>query len=267
MSRPEQTGIRQGKRRGILLVLLVLMALSLLPFCGCKKGEDVNAHTITLTLNEYGGTTIECTGLFTGTLVEGLPSGQGTFECTGSDGVYWSYEGDWSNGHMNGTGSLVWGSADTYAEQGTYQNDLFTSGTISCSEYVYEGPVGEQGRYSGSGKLTFTSGPHRGCYYEGNFANGAYNGHGEFHYADGRWYEGDFVDDEFCGTGTFHNADGSYYTGTWLDDQLNGPGAYYDADGNLVESGTYENGILIEKDEGSKDTQKDEATQSPAPGQ
>jgi len=74
------------------------------------------------------------------------------------------------------------------------------------------------------------------------------------------------VDDEFCGTGTFRNADGSYYTGTWLDDQLNGSGSYYDADGNLVESGIYENGILIQKDEGLKDVQKD-AEQTEAPNQ
>jgi hypothetical protein len=61
-------------------------------------------------------------------------------------------------------------------------------------------------------------------HYEGEFHNGALNGHGIYSWSDGRRYEGEFRDSKFNGHGVFSWPNGNSYEGEWSDSKPNGVG-------------------------------------------
>ncbi|MBR2296726.1 MAG: hypothetical protein IKA43_04885, partial [Clostridia bacterium] len=72
-------------------------------------------------------------------------------------------------------------------------------------------------------------------YYEGEFKEGNFNGHGKRVWESGNYYEGEFLDDKLHGEGTYHWTDGTYYKGEFADGKRNGFGRYVWAENNYYE--------------------------------
>lgn len=93
-------------------LVIVLSATSAL-----AAGTGVTEEEMTLEL-----ATGTCTGVYSGEINgDGLPDGNGAFTSEDEQGQTWTYEGQWSDGHMNGTGTRTWDSGETHT--GTYAND------------------------------------------------------------------------------------------------------------------------------------------------
>jgi hypothetical protein len=60
--------------------------------------------------------------------------------------------------------------------------------------------------------------------YEGEYSNGAPNGHGVYTWSDGARYEGEFRNGKFHGRGTFIWAGGNRYEGEWANGEPHGAG-------------------------------------------
>ncbi|MEL7662059.1 hypothetical protein [Acetobacterium wieringae] len=151
-----------------LMVLLTALGLvvflsgcSLIPGIFGNKSESVKNQEITLVLS-FG----EKTGTYTGQLVKGLPQGNGVFTVSNDDEIAWTYEGEWEQGHFEGSGETVW--EDGFVQEGNYKDDYLTG---EGKEYL-------------DGNLL----------YEGNFDKSQYDRHGIlYNYYGDVIYEGDFV--------------------------------------------------------------------------
>lgn len=62
--------------------------------------------------------------------------------------------------------------------------------------------------------------------YEGQFANGKFEGRGIYTWANGERYEGDFVNGEQHGKGIYTQRDGEYYRGDFVDGLPSGRGFF-----------------------------------------
>ena len=113
----------------------------------------------------------ERTGVYSGEILDGLPHGTGTFVTQNEDGLSWTYEGAWENGHMNGEGITVWD--DGYKQTGTYANDSLNGQGAEYQDDIllYEGNY-LNGIYQGQGKLLNCVGK---TIYEGDFSKGYMN--------------------------------------------------------------------------------------------
>lgn len=116
-----------------------LCGIMLCTFIGCgntanapsepvsEQVEDVDL-TLQLTLWNDDKTepqeSVERQGKFTGTLIDGKPSGEGKFVTQNSAGEEWYYEGQFTDGAMTGQGGCYW-TGSGYQEVGTYANGLF----------------------------------------------------------------------------------------------------------------------------------------------
>lgn len=116
-----------------------LCGIMLCAFCGCGNtantpsepvAEQVEDADLTLQLTFWNDEKteqqepVERQGKYTGTLIDGKPSGQGKFVTQNSAGEEWYYEGEFTDGTMTGQGGCYWESSD-YQEVGTYENGLF----------------------------------------------------------------------------------------------------------------------------------------------
>ena len=125
------------------------------------------------------------TGIYNGDVnEEGLPDGYGSFTTTNSEGMEYTYEGDWVNGHWDGNGVETWDNGQSYV--GEFADDAKT----------------------GKGILTLSD----GTVYDGNFVEDAFCGDGVIRYTDGTYLEGTFADDS-NGVGTYYDAEGLSYSG------------------------------------------------------
>ena len=123
-----------------ILGFLVVFTVSLM-ILGCGGPQKVSDKEMTLSLS-YG----DRSGTYTGEVNEqGVPNGKGKFTTKNSQGEPWFYEGDFKNGHFEGTGRTLWPN-DQQEESGNYSND----------------------RLNGQGKTT----KNNTVVYEGNFENG-----------------------------------------------------------------------------------------------
>lgn len=95
------------KKRITALVICAVIMLSI-SACGTQ---------ITLNLS-YG----DRTGVYSGDMTNGVPNGAGKFTAENADGVGWTYEGQFANGHFEGEGKTTWKSGQV--EIGTYKNDV-----------------------------------------------------------------------------------------------------------------------------------------------
>ncbi len=66
------------------------------------------------------------TGLYTGELTDGKPSGSGKFVSENGEGLTWTYTGEFKNGTFHGQGMQVFDGDDYLKSIGTFQNGLFT---------------------------------------------------------------------------------------------------------------------------------------------
>ena len=117
----------------------VLCGSMLCTFVGCGNttptptepvSEQVEDADLTLQLTFWDDDRVEPEepvekqGKFTGTLIDGKPSGQGKFVTQNSAGEEWYYEGEFTDGTITGQGGCYWPESD-YQEVGTYENGLF----------------------------------------------------------------------------------------------------------------------------------------------
>lgn len=101
-----------NKRIFFCLILVFILSVFLLTGCGEPSGTEM---TLQLSFGER-------TGIYDGEVDEnGIPNGMGTFTTTNSEGVKWTYRGQFVDGHFEGEGTTTW--EDGSREVGTYHND------------------------------------------------------------------------------------------------------------------------------------------------
>mmetsp|Transcript_11727 Transcript_11727/g.23995 ORF Transcript_11727/g.23995 Transcript_11727/m.23995 type:complete len:456 (-) Transcript_11727:53-1420(-) len=129
---------------------------------------------------------------------------------------FYSYDGDWKNGDMEGAG--IYKFADGLTYEGTFLRN----------------------RPNGIGKAVYSS----GTTYEGEWLNGYPHGEGKMAYAVGSTYEGVWLKGRRHGIGKLTFPTGSYYEGDFLLGRFNGRGTYYSKDTGIKYVGSFENGYL-----------------------
>lgn len=114
---------------------------------------------------------------------------------------YYSYDGEWKNGRMDGGGVYLFKDGKTYEGRWTAgkQDGEGTAYYPGGQKYV---GAWKAGRYSGRGE-TFMVG---GSKYVGDFEFGRRSGHGTLVYPSGLSYVGDFLDGKPHGRGVMTSA-------------------------------------------------------------
>ena len=96
---------------------IFLCAAMLVVAVGCGGPKTVSNQNTTLNL-VYG----DRTGVYSGEVNEqNIPNGKGKFTSKNSQGLEWTYEGTFKDGHFDGKGKTSW--KDGRVEEGTYVND------------------------------------------------------------------------------------------------------------------------------------------------
>nr|WP_297280251.1 hypothetical protein [uncultured Butyricicoccus sp.] len=141
----------------VIAGLLAFSLISILPACNSPstsqsevneaqssteqvENKELTIHLQTFNENGIDASPIERTGTFSGTLVNGVPSGEGTFTATNPDGDEWTYTGNFENGTFNGQGYCKW---IDYEQTGTFTNGIFTptkSEFFAHTAYFYFAP-------------------------------------------------------------------------------------------------------------------------------
>ncbi|GMI09337.1 hypothetical protein TrRE_jg10296 [Triparma retinervis] len=129
---------------------------------------------------------------------------------------FYSYNGDWKQGDMEGGGMYKFADGLTY-EGGFVRN-----------------------RPNGIGKAIYSS----GTTFEGEWLDGYPHGEGTMIYAVGSKYEGIWSKGRRHGIGKLTFPTGSYYEGDFLLGRFNGRGTYYSKDTGVTYVGSFENGYL-----------------------
>lgn len=197
-----------------------------------------NMHSVTCTTED--GTTLDGK-VSDGQLASGsikYPSGE-------------RYEGDFSNGVFQGTGTYFWTNGDTYT--GEWQNGKIDGdGTLSLSSngaqitgkfvdekidavaYTLSTEEGaftyyiEGGSYTPKIKIVFPN----GITYVGTYDGQDLSGEGTFTYVGGSSYTGTVKLGQKSGDGVYTWPNGDRYVGKWSKDRMNGEGIYYFSSSN-----------------------------------
>lgn len=180
-------------------------------------------------------------------------NGTGIFNSGGS-----SYQGQFTDGKRNGTGTYYFTNGDVYT--GQIKNDVIEGkGNLKNSNMEYEGEFANNA-YEGSGKITLSNGDFltavfsnnkiigtakmvykNGDTYEGAYENYKRNGFGILKYASGGVYEGNFVDNSRHGKGKMIQADKFVYEGGFENDNYGGKGKLTYPDGSIYYGSFKEN--------------------------
>ena len=109
----------------------------------------------------------QMTGTYTGSLLNGLPSGSGKFTTTNDTDVQWTYAGNWKDGHLQGDGTTTWN--DGWSESGTYTDDYLVVGeSFWNTKLLYRGTYSKE-KYNGQGTTYDEVG---NVIFKGEFKNG-----------------------------------------------------------------------------------------------
>ena len=131
-------------KRLFALILSLLMALTMAACGGSNSNQatpkTVENKTLIITGREYNDAgepeDYEAEGQYTGQVLDGIPDGEGTFTCQNSEGITWSYSGEFKNGRFHGKGETVWDIG--WRERGTYTDGLFTPNTFELFDSISE---------------------------------------------------------------------------------------------------------------------------------
>lgn len=140
----------------------------------------------------------ELPGKYTGSIMNKLPSGNGTFTATGGDYSF-TYTGEWEDGSIAGAGTLDYDKYVVHFTDGVNREGKYSGETLD-------------GIASGSGTFTATNDEGYQYTYTGEWLNGLYNGYGVVKFDDPEMFvqDGNFVDGEFAPTPVqFFAAEGS----------------------------------------------------------
>lgn len=155
-------------------------------------------------------------GTFTGTLVNGIPVGDGKLVVEGNEtGPGWTYEGSFTGNNLTVTGVGVRTFTDGQKDEGDFVNGNlhgwgyhdYNNGCIGMGNWA-------DGKMNGT--MWFTWGEVGGPYqvYIGEWANGVRtDSDGFYTFNNGCWYRGEFKDDWINGKGEFHWPNGNYFKG------------------------------------------------------
>ena len=208
--------------------------------------------------------------IFTGTVVNKLPNGEGEMQYFGWEkkarGEAVSYKGAFDKGVPHGKGVLkdnvgsVWEGTFVRGKKTGYF-EMHNPRIRGPGDYSYKGMMKDDKRY-GKGKQTWRGGSsYEGDWkdheengfgiwkgeewwngkvesYEGQWKDGKKSGKGRYVYYDGDSYEGEWKDGERNGYGILKSSDGSCsYAGQWKDNKKNGHGKerYRNVDGDWCE--------------------------------
>ena len=166
--------------------ILVLVFLTLL-FSVALADDGFMTHQLIEIDFPYGVRT----GYYTGSSLDGIPSGYGLFESQNSSGQKWHYIGQFENGTFNGNGSTYW-EFDSDHEIGTYVNgslsegDMYTANTTALYQGVFEGNGSAtlEGKvYNSNNQIVFEGTIENGLFLSGTLYNandGSVAAQGEF---------------------------------------------------------------------------------------
>jgi len=220
-----------------------------------RLGEDINSpdsyklfeNCRNVEVKENGVITADVTyndGEYSGTMVNGMREGNGTFVYYNGD----EYSGEWHNDIRHGKGIFTWKIGDRKKYVGSYFNGSITGyGVLLWSNGdEYNGEF-ENNLRSGKGVMKWSNND----IYDGYFKDDLKHGLGTMRHSDGSVYEGSFVDDVKCcvnGKMTWENGD--EYIGEFSNDRINGKGVMTYGNGDVYtgnfHDGVYEgSGVLI----------------------
>jgi hypothetical protein len=128
---------------------LLVCAVAACMLLGALSALGEQAENVEMTLDFSFG---QRAGLYTGTMKDGLPDGEGSFITENTEQQQWTYTGTWVAGHLEGQGASVW--EDGWRDEGTYANDMLNG---AGAEY-YDDVLVRQGTYE-NGQLV------RGSFY------------------------------------------------------------------------------------------------------
>ncbi len=173
------------------------------------------------------------------------------------------YEGNFSNGHLNGwcryinnngicfeglfmdgvldgKGKII--KIDENRRKNVYKGDIKNykkegKGEEKTNDYTYEGEFMNDNKH-GKGKITYHN---KGDFYEGEFTYGAITGKGYYVWKNKHTYCGDFVDGKMHGKGVYKWTDGNEYEGEYINNIKEGNGVFKWKDGRVFK-GKFKNG-------------------------
>jgi hypothetical protein len=151
---------------------------------------------------------------YTGPIVAGQRSGEGTYTFNNGD----IYVGNFDNGLLNGKGIYTNEAGDMY-------DGNFVAGEIL-----------------GQGTATFASTPGYST-YEGFWAEGVASGRGKLTFDLGDTYEGQFERGRFHGKGIMTYTNGDAYDGTYVDGNPQGEGQFMFKESNIIQRRRFTNGV------------------------
>ena len=142
-----------------------------------EEFEWKSPHKGELQLNE---------GKYVGMMKEGIPIEKGILYYNEDNKENkLSYEGDWNNGKMTGTGKIVWRDGSSYIgsvvdgkRQG--KGKYYYKSDIENNRLSYEGDWNND-QMNGKGEIVWKD----GARYKGSIRNGSRNGRGQDYYPDG----------------------------------------------------------------------------------
>jgi hypothetical protein len=161
-----------------------------------------------------------------------------------------TYDGHWSNGMMDGIGTLstkggiryygefkadnMHGYGVIYGADGkVIQSGIYDTNKLSSS--LSESSVLDYIRQKQSGSVSTNN---TGC------SGDCQNGKGRKADTDGNVYDGQWKSGMMDGLGTLTTSDGIKYYGEFKTDNMHGHGIIYGKDGKVIQSGIYENNTL-----------------------
>lgn len=218
---------------------LLLLAVFSIWLCACGGPKEITnmPHSAIIGDTQYNGT-------YTGTVVEKIPNGEGTFYFSDSTATI-KYSGAWEDGNPLGEGTIEF---DGYVIE---HNDTTYTG-------LYSGET-KNGIPNGDGSFSFTKNDDY-INYSGTWTAGCFSGNGNLetnlyviNFPDGisrqGEYKGETLDGKASGTGVFSatNDSGNHYTytGEFENGTFNGFGIRrFDDSSFNVEEGNFENGVF-----------------------
>lgn len=153
-----------------------------------------------------------------------------------------TYEGEWSNGVMQGHG--IYERADEFVYEGEFKYNIRDGkGTLIYLDEAEDHYLGDKyegefhnNEFEGYGKYSFANGD----IYEGEFHESAFEGKGVLIFGDGFRYEGQFHNYQFHGAGILYYNNGKWFEGTFIHDEMSGEGILHLPNGAVI-SGTWKN--------------------------
>ena len=180
-------------------------------------------------------------GTYSGQIVAGQPSGEGTMIFTNGD----VYQGMWQDGWREGQGRIIYAEGNE-AGLAEYDGEWVVGHREGYGKLVYSNGDVYEGEWrldaqEGQGTMTFSENDSvQRVSYTGGWKNGKRDGQGTMIWQNGEVYEGEWLNGvrEGQGTMTFSENDSVErvsYTGGWKDDQREGQGTMTWQNGNVYE--------------------------------